>query len=274
MIDFPRWNRALPTLFVIHISSVVVLGQSSTEPSPKVHRQAHAHNDYLHARPLLDAVENGFSSVEADVFLRGNELLVAHTLIEIDLSKTLKGLYLEPLRDLVQRNQGTVQPGLKHFTLLIDFKTSGDATYVQLDQTLEEYKDLFVRNEHGQHVDGPVVAIISGNRPIAKIKSDPTRYVSIDGRLSDLESQDDAMVLPLISDNWNNHFTWRGKGPVSDDDLKKLRTIVQQVHAKNRRLRFWASPDRPEAWKLFQDEGIDLINTDNLKGLNEFLSQR
>ena len=27
-------------------------------------RQAHAHNDYLHERPLLDALDNGFGSVE------------------------------------------------------------------------------------------------------------------------------------------------------------------------------------------------------------------
>jgi len=28
---------------------------------------AHAHNDYLHARPLLDALDHGFCSVEADI---------------------------------------------------------------------------------------------------------------------------------------------------------------------------------------------------------------
>ena len=31
--------------------------------------RAHAHNDYLHQRPLLDALDNGFCSVEADISL-------------------------------------------------------------------------------------------------------------------------------------------------------------------------------------------------------------
>lgn len=36
--------------------------------------RAHAHNDYEHARPLLDALDHGFTSVEADVWLVDGEL--------------------------------------------------------------------------------------------------------------------------------------------------------------------------------------------------------
>jgi hypothetical protein len=250
------------------------IAQESAETKQKLHHQAHAHNDYLHARPLRDALENGFASVEVDIFLRGDELLVAHTLLEIDDKKTLKGLYLDPIRDLVRENQGTVQPGLQHLTLLIDIKTSGEATYAKLDQTLAEYRELFVRYEDGQQLDGPVVAIISGNRPIQKIKEDRTRYASIDGRISDLDSPEDPLLLPLISDNWNSHFRWRGNGTIADDDVQKLRSIIEKVHAKGRRIRFWASPDNPNAWALFQKEGVDLINTDKLEELNKFLSQK
>ena len=36
---------------------------------------AFAHNDYLHKRPLLDALDNGFVNIEADIFLKGNKLV-------------------------------------------------------------------------------------------------------------------------------------------------------------------------------------------------------
>ncbi len=40
---------------------------------------AHAQNDYLHDRPLVEALENGFTSIEVDVYLRRSDrLLVAH----------------------------------------------------------------------------------------------------------------------------------------------------------------------------------------------------
>ena len=38
---------------------------------------AYAHNDYWHKRPLLDALDNGFTHVEADVYLRHSRLVVS-----------------------------------------------------------------------------------------------------------------------------------------------------------------------------------------------------
>ena len=32
----------------------------------------HAHNDYTHHRPLFDALDHGFASVEADIRLNGD----------------------------------------------------------------------------------------------------------------------------------------------------------------------------------------------------------
>jgi len=51
---------------------------------------AHAHNDYLHARPLLDARDHGFCSVEADVHLVNGKLLVAHDPEEVNPSRLSK----------------------------------------------------------------------------------------------------------------------------------------------------------------------------------------
>ena len=53
---------------------------------------AHAHNDYRHERPLLDALEHGFCSVEADVFLVDDKLCVAHDAPEITPQRTLRSL--------------------------------------------------------------------------------------------------------------------------------------------------------------------------------------
>jgi len=45
--------------------------------------RAHAHNDYLHPRPLLDALDAGFTSIETDVWLVDGDLLVAHDRREV-----------------------------------------------------------------------------------------------------------------------------------------------------------------------------------------------
>ncbi len=234
---------------------------------------AHAHNDYLHDRPLLDALDQGFCSVEADVFLVDGILLVAHTRAELSPERTLKALYLDPLRARIEKSNSSVYGDGKPFTLLIDLKSTGEATYEALDQLLSEYREVLTRMENGVEHAGPVVAIISGNRPVEMVAADNTRYVGIDGRLSDLESEYSVPLLPLISDNWSLHFRWRGEGEIPAQELEKLNRLIDTIHQQKRRVRFWATPDTREAWKVLRDAGVDLINTDDLVGLRKFLTE-
>src|ERR1041385_7080672 len=96
-------------------------------PTPLIH--AHAHNDYEHKRPLLDALDHGFCSVEADIFLASGKLLVAHERHMTNPEKTLEALYLDPLRERVKKNRGRVYAHGPEFTLLIDLKTDWHTTY-------------------------------------------------------------------------------------------------------------------------------------------------
>lgn len=234
----------------------------------------HAHNDYLHERPLLDALEQGFASVEADVFLIDGELYVAHTFVEVDRSKTLRKLYLDPLRKLVETNEGRVYPGVAQpVVLLIDIKTDAKKTFAELNRQLMEYRSILMEASDGSEVasgtvhSGAVQVIVSGNRPFKEIEEASPRLAAIDGRLSDLGQARPKSLYPLISDNWNSHFQWRGVGEMSDGELKKLRGIVKSTHDEGRRLRFWAIPDHEEVWKLLNREQVDYINTDRLRDL-------
>jgi hypothetical protein len=91
------WIRALLLLIVTSVKVVVAAEEVISLPG------AHAHNDYKHARPLLDALAHGFASVEADVFLVDGELLVGHDPSELRSGRTLTSLYLEPLRNRIRK---------------------------------------------------------------------------------------------------------------------------------------------------------------------------
>jgi len=233
--------------------------------------QAHAHNDYLHRRPLLDALDRGFTSVEADVFLVDGRLLVAHTALELDPERTLEKLYLDPLRERVRAGGGKLFADSTSVTLLVDLKADGEATYRALAELLAQYDDIITVVRDGRLEQKPVTVIVSGDRPRETIAADKIRYVGIDGRLGDLDSKLPSHLLPLISDNWSNHFKWRGEGEMSPAEKEKLATIVERAHAAGRRVRFWAAPDRPAMWRKLRAAGADLINTDDLDGLAEFL---
>ena len=78
------------------------------DPKPLIH--AHAHNDYEHQHPLLDALDQGFCSVEADIYLVEGQLLVAHNRKDVKPERTLQALYLDPLRERAKRNGGRIYP--------------------------------------------------------------------------------------------------------------------------------------------------------------------
>jgi len=243
---------------------------------PLVH--AHAHNDYLHAKPLLDALEHGFTSVEADIFLKGDKLCVAHESKKVTPEKTLQSLYLHPLRQRVKENGGRVYQNGSRFILLIDIKTAAETTYQRLHEVLAGYQDMLATFDSQGRKDKAVLVIVSGNRPLKLMQSQPVRYAGYDGRLADLDSDLSAGVIPMISDQWVKPFTWRGEGAMPVEERQRLDNIVRKAHAKGRLVRFWLTPDAPSpereaVWRQLLAAGVDLINSDDLKGLQEFLLQ-
>ena len=150
--------------------------------------RAHAHNDYAHPRPLFDALDAHFGSIEADVFLVDGKLLVAHERKALTAAKTLEALYLEPLRARIAANNGSVYGDGVGVTLLIDVKTEAGATYAALHQVLARYAELLTRYENGGVKPGAITVIISGNRARTAMEQAAVRYAAMDGRLGDLES--------------------------------------------------------------------------------------
>jgi hypothetical protein len=247
---------------ILWISAAVTVGP----PLPN----AHAHNDYEHKRPLLDALANGFTSVEADIYLVEGRLLVAHNKEDVDAAKTLERLYLDPLKELAAGKRSIFKEG-GTLTLLIDFKSEADSTYEALKQVLSKYGETLTTFEEKKISTNAVTIILSGNRPREKLLSERKRFAAFDGRVTDLGQDHPVSFMPLVSDNWNSHFSWKGEGSLSAAEKTKLKTLVERSHSENRRIRFWATPDKKDVWRELRDAGVDLINTDDLAGLAAFL---
>lgn len=260
-------------------TSLAAQNTQSVFPEPTPLAKAHAHNDYRHHRPLLDALAHGFTSVEADVFRVDDQLLVAHDRHEIRAHRTLQALYLDPLRERIKQNGGSVYGKAGRFILLIDFKTEAESTYALLHKVLSQYRECFTSFTPDGRQERAILVVVSGNRPRETMAAQPLRYAGCDGRLSDLKSDVSADLIPMISDNWGSHFTWRGNGPMPPEEYTKLREVVDLAHEKKRVVRFWATPDRPSParealWNTLVSADVDVINTDDLCGLQHYLLAR
>ncbi|MFO0880199.1 MAG: phosphatidylinositol-specific phospholipase C/glycerophosphodiester phosphodiesterase family protein [Gemmataceae bacterium] len=241
-------------------------------PTPVVPLQhAHSHNDYAQAQPLQRALGQGFTSVEADIFLVQGQLRVGHHLLELRPGRTLEALYLEPLRRRVRDQGGKVYADGSPFYLLIDLKSAGEETYQAVHRALANYSEMLTTVRAGKCQPGPVTVIISGNIPRRTIERQPLRLAAIDGRPPDLDSTVPVDLIPMISTSWASQFRWRGEGPMPEAERTKLRDFVARAHQRGRLVRFWATPEKPALWRELRAAGVDLINTDRLDDLRRFL---
>jgi hypothetical protein len=247
------------------------LAWAADQPAPQPLRNAHAHNDYLHSRPLFDALEQGFNSVEADVFLTNGQLLVGHTAAELKPGRTLEALYLDPLRERVRANGGKVYRDGPPFWLLVDVKTEAKATYAALHDVLAKYADLFTAVDGGKVEPKAITVVVSGNMAKEAMAAQAKRYAGYDGRATDLDSDVPAHLMPWVSDNWTKTFKWMGDGPMPEAERAKLRDFVARAHRHGRLVRLWATPEKAAVWQELRAAGVDLINTDQLADLRKFL---
>ncbi|KAL8735941.1 MAG: hypothetical protein Q9166_000503 [cf. Caloplaca sp. 2 TL-2023] len=149
----------------------------------------HSHNDYWRRVPLYSAIEAGCISVEADVWLFGEELFVGHSLASLTPNRTLASLYINPLVRILEKQNpithfhpdgNSSQQGVfdtvpeQSLTLLIDFKTSGSALFPHVVSALEPLRS----RGHLTHCNGtqivsrPITVIGTGNTPFSLVTSD------------------------------------------------------------------------------------------------------
>ncbi len=232
----------------------------------------HAHNDYVHKRPLLEAVENGFTSIEIDVYLHHDRLVVSHVALGLNRKKTIEELYLNPIKKIIELHGGWVYKGsTQPVIFMIDFKTDGAPTYEKLKTILADYKDIITEYEGDSVVAQKAINIlISGGSPIASLLKEKKSLATVDAGIGAITNKEVRKVATRFSSAWGGYFTWRGIGKMPERQREKLDALVAEVHAYHKDIRFWAIPDKPKVWQTLLKSGVDWINTNKLAAFHRF----
>ena len=233
---------------------------------------AYAHNDYWHKRPLLDAMDNGFTHIEADVYLRHSKLLVAHRPPLLRKRKTIEGLYLKPLYNHLSVVTGQSQTSLDTVVLMIDIKSNGRKTYGALRQILNKYKSILSTCINGKVTIRNLTLVLTGHRPLRELEKEEARYVFADADLRKIDSQetDYPEMFTTASCKYSNLITWKGKGEIPELEKANLTALVNKAHLSGTKVRLWAAPENETVWHFLRNCGVDLINTDKLVALKHF----
>jgi len=158
---------------------------------------------------------------------------------------------------------------------MIDVKSNSDSTYAALRPLLEKYKSILSAYNHGSASQGAVTIVLSGHKPYKMIKSEDDRFAFIDEDLRKT-NQDTATtgVYKMASCKYSKLLKWSGKGMMPDQEEKKLCAFVAIAHKFGEKVRLWASPENDKVWTALLKCGVDLINTDKLVTLKNFLNGR
>jgi len=233
-----------------------------------------AHNDYRHKRPLFDALENGFTNIEADIFLKNNKLIVAHVFPYFKGKRTLENLYFKPLSERIALNNGKVYENYnKPVILMIDVKTNANDTYEALKPLLEKYSSILTHLEDGKVVYGAVTVVLSGHKPYDMIGGEQSRLAFIDEDLRRVSRDTTTTnMFTMASCKYSRMLKWDGKGVFPVAERNKLCTFVAIAHRMGEKVRLWASPEKKAVWDELLKCGVDLINTDRLVTLRRYLN--
>ncbi|AUD00564.1 alkaline phosphatase [Spirosoma pollinicola] len=239
--------------------------QPRTSYSPA---QAHSHNDYEQTIPFLQAYDQAFGSVEADIYARNGQLYVAHDSANITPARTLEALYINPIVEKVRANKGKLYANASYgLQWLIDLKTPARLSLPILVRALSAYPDIFGSG-------GPVKVVVSGNVPTPDQFKNYPDWLQFDGRPEVVYTPEQLAHVGLISQAFPVYTRWNGKGLIVKNERARIQTVIQQVHRQGKKIRFWATPDNINTWKTLMNMGVDYINTDQITPLGHFLSQR
>lgn len=225
---------------------------------------AHSHNDYEQKKPLYTALDHGFNSIEIDIIPHGDQLIVSHDNKDLSNKPTIQDLYLNPLKNYLIENDK------KNIWLLIDIKKYDDQVLDILHNLITEYEPLF-KERNILEKEKPLQILLSGDLPRLEImENEKYVFFFIDGRVEDLGKGYDSTLMPLVSSNFSHHTKWAGKGKMDKKEFEAVAAIVKAVQAENKKIRFWATPDKKRVWKKLQRLGVDVIGVDHIEQFNRF----
>ena len=117
-----------------------------------------------------------------------------------------------------------------------------------------------------------ITIVISGNKPYEMIKGETSRLVFIDNDLQEITTNPPyTYVYTMASCKYSKLVKWNGYGSFPQSQKEKLIHYIKLAHSRGEKVRLWASPDNVAVWKELLRCGVDLINTNKLVALKNFL---
>ena len=243
----------------------------------------------------MSALQAGCIGVEADVWPYEGELFVAHKRDALSPDRTFRGLYTEPLeRKLESMNKphpthpASEARGIfdadpsQTLVLLVDIKAEPETAWPLLLHALEPLRNRgwLTSTRAGKIATGPVTVVVTGKIPrqllLPQEDHNTPHDILLDAPLSVLAGSHyhSSNNSYWASDSFTKKIGYVWFGKLRSSQLHRVRQHVQEAHSRGLKARYWGLPTWPptlrdHVWTMLVQEGVDIINVDNLKSVAE-----
>lgn len=258
----------------------------------------HSHNDYWRPLPVYSALSAGATSIEADVWLFNGNLHIGHEQSALTDARTFDSLYIQPLLNILKGqnpdckfvSNGPTKNGVydtsngQTLYLFVDVKTDGPSTWPVVVKALQPLRDAgYLSYYNGTAITpGPITVIGTGNTPLNQVQGVNNRDYFFDGPLATLGTTFTNItkeVSPIASVSFSSQFGQVRSGQFNDTQASLLKSQIDLAHSKGIKVRYWDQPGWPvgtrnAVWRILWDAGSDLLNVDDLEGVQDFWQSR
>ncbi|RWY50183.1 alkaline phosphatase [Mucilaginibacter gilvus] len=244
--------------------TIAVSQTANSQIKPYTVANAHSHNDYKNGIPFYRAYEKGFGSIEADVYAVSGRLLVAHDKRDTAASRSLRNLYLTPLAEKLKHDPH------RQLRLLIEIKQDHKAVLSLVMQELKPFAEYISSPGH----PGNLSIVMTGAVPPAVEMVNYPDWITFDVDHLNGFTPQQWQKIGLVSFPLSKYVRWNGKGVLNSKEIARLKGAIDSVHQAGKMIRFWESPDTKSSWLALMRLGVDVIGTDKIEELGDFLNKK
>ncbi|GAA3948568.1 hypothetical protein GCM10023085_33590 [Actinomadura viridis] len=203
----------------------------------------HAHNDYENDRPLWGALDQGATSIEADIWVGDDGELHLQHQIDGGSRGTLRKTYVEPLIARAAANGGQIYQGReKPFVILLEVKKGDDTTYQKI---IDQTRDLPPGVQLLMPGDTPG-AVVGKQPPNVTFFLTPGQGCTLPPQVDPASPEYDrayAQSVSMLNGSYRQCADRNGDRRVSDEEQRLLNEFVQKAHDAGLKVRFVEGPD-------------------------------
>ncbi|KAJ4188118.1 Altered inheritance of mitochondria protein 6 [Fusarium falciforme] len=203
-------------------------------------------------------------------------------------------MYIQPLVELLQTKNSVNDPNIpfrgvydhdpsQTLVLLVDLKADPNSSWPLLLERLEPLRQRgwLSHVNNGAFISRPITVVGTGDTEVRLVNEEtPFRDVFFDAPLNELEEGEfSSLNSYYTSVSFEKTIGKIGRGGLQPEQLAKLRNQISLAHSRGLKARYWGMPYWPihvrdQLRELLIDEGVDVLNADDLVEARDIFARR